>query len=121
MDWLTNILTGANIAVSDEIMAQIETALSENYVSKADYTQLQEQTKGLGDVTALQTKYDNDTAELKKQLSAAQFTAAVDLALAKSGARNSKAVSHAPHGACELKLCGRYTKPATSLWGLTRP
>ncbi len=65
-------------------MTQIENALGESYVPKKDYTALQEQTKGLGDVTALQTKYDKDTGALKEQLSAQQLASAIDLALAKS-------------------------------------
>lgn len=79
MDWLNSILTAANITVPDEVMTQIENAFKE-------------QTAGLGDLSALQAQYNKDTGALKEQLSALQLASAIDLALAKSGAKNAKAV-----------------------------
>lgn len=45
-----------------------------------------------GKLSELQEKYDKDTADLMKQLTQTQFNAALDLALEKSGAKNTKAL-----------------------------
>lgn len=53
---------------------------------KADNSQIQER------LDALQKKYDDDTAALQDQLERTRFDSALELALAGSGAKNTKAL-----------------------------
>ena len=80
-----------------------------NYVSKAKYRDLEAQTERLKESLSLydgaddpdgaktklcdlMEKYEKDTEGLKKELTKARLSGAVDLALEKSGARNIKAL-----------------------------
>lgn len=60
-----------------------------------DIAELKKQTSNgelQGQLDALQKKYDDDTASLTEQLKQTKFNSALDLALAGSGARNTKAL-----------------------------
>ncbi len=71
-------------------------AISDIQARDATIGQLKPKAESVDSLTqqlnALQTKYDTDTGNLNKQLSKVQFDSALDVALAGSGAKNTKAL-----------------------------
>ena len=117
MQWLREILQAKGIEVTDELIADVQKELPKYLVPKTEFNnkiseidnlkgqigqrdttigELQKKAGTVDDLTqqlnALQTKYDTDTGDLNKKLSKVQFDSALDIALAGSGAKNTKAL-----------------------------
>ncbi|MBQ4087004.1 MAG: phage scaffolding protein [Clostridia bacterium] len=117
MQWLREILQAKGIEMTDELIADVKKELPKYLVPKTEFNNkiaeidnlkgqigqrdttigdLQKKAGTVDDLTqqlnALQTKYDTDTGDLNKKLSKVQFDSALDVALAGSGAKNTKAL-----------------------------
>lgn len=117
MDWLKEILTAKGIEVSEELIADVQKELPKHFIPKREFNlkieennelktqiatrdkdieELKKAATGDAELTAkyeeLQGKYDKDTKDLQDKLAQTQFNAAFDVALAGSGAKNTKAL-----------------------------
>lgn len=117
MQWLREILQAKGIEVTDELIADVQKELPKYLVPKTEFNnkiteidnlkgqlgqrdtdmvELRKKASTVDDLTRqlneLQTKYDTDTGDLNKRLSKVQFDSALDVALAGSGAKNTKAL-----------------------------
>lgn len=117
MDWLREIMQSKGVEVSDELMTDIKSALPKHFIPKAEFNSKIAEIEGLrgqlsqrdADMEALKTKagsadgltqqlselqekYTKDTNDLTEKLKKAEFDSALDVALAGSGAKNTKAL-----------------------------
>ena len=108
MEWLTKIL--ATVEGADKLAEQIQKEIGKNFVVKSDFNAKNDEIKTLnteidglkksvqagGEATAklaeLQAKYDKDTGDLKGQITQIKSDFVIDAEIAKTGARNGKAV-----------------------------
>lgn len=108
MEWLTRILS--TVEGADKLAEQIQKEIGKNFVAKSDFNAKNDEIKTLateieglkttvkssGEATAklaeLQAKYDKDTGDLKGQIKQVKDDFAIDAEIAKTGARNGKAV-----------------------------
>lgn len=117
MNWLREILQAKGIEVTDEIIADVQKEAAKHVIPKTEFNLKLEEIKGLKgqleqrdadmedlktkassaddlttQLTSLQEKYTKDTDDLQAQLKQTKFDSALDVALAGSGARNTKAL-----------------------------
>ena len=117
MEWLKQLLAENNVTLTDEVMTKIQSEVPKHFVAKADFNAKLDELKGANDLlatrdadiealktaagssdelknslTALQTKYEDDTKTLKEQLSKTKLDSSIELALMKANAKNPKAV-----------------------------
>lgn len=117
MNWLREILQAKGIEVTDEIIADVQKEAAKHMIPKTEFNlkldeinglkgQLEQRDADIEDLktkassaddlttqlTNLQSKYTKDTDDLQAQLKQTKFDSALDVALAGSGAKNTKAL-----------------------------
>jgi hypothetical protein len=106
MEWLKTILEGRGIEVTEELLSDVSKEIPKHFIPKSEYNRKNDEVKTLQrkideapdasklseQLTALQAKYDTDTASLNDKIGAIEKDYALSDALTKSGARSAKAV-----------------------------